>query len=200
MSSRFHLRAVGETAEEPTSGAAALVLGRLQERRDELAHHSPRALRVAAEILAAAHELAYGHVPEIRCDRQVRYREAQLCGERAMPIEDLVAVSLESQRGLETTLAGLVIWLRELGYTIRALDGPPADIVTAAARAARAAGDAQAAITEALANDGDVDGEEAERIAPHISHAAAVMAEVHDEVQKRIAAHHAAKVKEGVNG
>lgn len=62
----------------PAHPADALVAGRIRERRQELAEHNPAAVEIAGSALRAGADAAWGHVPALRADRQVRYREMQL--------------------------------------------------------------------------------------------------------------------------
>jgi len=150
------------------TGHAELVRGRLAERRAELGEHSPRALDLAAIALAAMHEAAHGHVPAIRSDRQVRFRSMQLVGERALPIEDLVAISIEGPVGRAVALAALRRLAGPLGYLLVAEDAGAAEVSEALAGVAESHGTAIAVVARALANDGRVDADEAATIEPHI--------------------------------
>ncbi len=105
------------------SGHAELVRGRIVERRQDLAAHNGAALDLVARVLAAMHDAAYGQIPSIRCDRQVRYRGMQLAGEKALPLEDLCAVQLEGATGQAVALAELRIRAAAAGYALTPLEG-----------------------------------------------------------------------------
>lgn len=152
----------------PMSGHGELVLGRLRERRQELGQHNGRALEVSAVSLAAMHDAAYGHVPAIRSDRQVRYREMQLAGERAMPLEDLAAIGLEGPVGARVAFEGLRILAGALGYLLVPVDAPSAEIHEAAAAVVEDLGPVVAGVTRAMADDGKVDDLEAADISPKV--------------------------------
>ncbi len=156
--------------EVPLSGHAELLLSRLRERRQELVAHNPGAVELAAAILAAMHTAANGRTPELRGDRQVRYRVMQLMGERALPLEDLACVALEGEAGRAVAVAGLRVLVGALGYRLVAngdLPGPrPAE---AAAALHEARGPVDAGITRALADDGHVDAVEAAELVPAVA-------------------------------
>lgn len=158
-------RAAPTAQQGPVSGSAALIVGRIRERRQELADHNPEAVQLAGVVIAALHEAAYRHVPEIRCDQQVRHRLKQLMGERALPLEDLVAIGEENEAGRAVAVAGLRMLLGAWGYTLTAVE-PGARIGQTAAEVFEGAGRLGAGMTIALEGDGRVDAAEAERLAP----------------------------------
>lgn len=168
-SPRLHLAPPAPVSPEPLSPATALTLARLRERRAELAEHSPAGLTVAADALAAMHAAAWGHVPAVRCDRQLRYREAQLQAERALPIEDLAAMTLEGPEGLAVVLAGLRVLARACGYALTPLAPCSIPVSEATARVVETSGSLGACLTRAMA-DGEVDTNEARSIEPLADH------------------------------
>ena len=151
-----------EAQEVPMSGAAELVLSQLRSRREELDAHNPEALRLAAAGLAAMHDAAYRHGPEIRADRQVRYRIMQLMGEKGLPFEDVAAIALEGGSiGAEVVRAGLRVILAALGDQVTSAVPPAAEIVDTAAGAMERSGALGAKLSRAMANDGEIDAAEA---------------------------------------
>jgi hypothetical protein len=100
------------------SGHAELVRGRIIERRQDLAVDEPGGIDVGAQAIAAMHEAAYGEIPQIRCDRQVRYRGMQLAGEKALPLEDLPAIRRKGPVGQAVVVAALRVLAADCGYTL----------------------------------------------------------------------------------
>lgn len=149
------------------TGHQAGIRARLAERRKELEQHNPQAITCAAQVLAAMADAAYQHVPSIRCDRQVRYREAQFQAEKATPIEDLAAIGLESEKGREVAIAGLRVLAAWFGQTMGPAEAIPPEIPECAARLAQAAGTFQATVVRAV-SDGLLDAVEREALGTRI--------------------------------
>lgn len=151
----------------PAHPADALVAGRVAERRQELAQHNPAAVQVSGAALRAGADAAWGHVPQLRGDRQVRYREAQLLGEKALPAEDLADIGMEGPEGERVLLAILrTLAARALSIPHLVIPAPAGTSTEAVAfdvltRGSQAAG----ALAEAL-RDGRIDSGEARRLCP----------------------------------
>jgi hypothetical protein len=154
---------VARGAQVPTSHAAELALVRLEERRAELAAHSPAGLALGAAILAAMGKTANGSTPSIRCDQQVRYRLMQLDGSKGLPVEDLAAIAVENDLGRKVVLAGVRVLLGALGYTLTEVEATPVVAHEAVADIATHAGDVLAEASRAL-GDGRIDHVEAVRL------------------------------------
>lgn len=122
----------------PIDGAAELVLDALRVRRQELAARAPEALTVTAVALGAMKDAAHGHVPEIAADRLRRYRSMQLHGEKVLPLEDLAAIALTSERGRGVALAGLRALAGALDHVVLPAAVPEEPFVTAVVDAAAA--------------------------------------------------------------
>lgn len=93
---RLQHRAAAGGATVPLTPGAALIRERLVERRRDLAAECPEALDRTALMLEVLHDALWGRAAEVAVDRSPRYRRAQLSGERALPLEDLVAVALHA--------------------------------------------------------------------------------------------------------
>lgn len=151
----------------PAHPADALVAGRIRERRQELAEHNPAAVEIAGSALRAGADAAWGHVPALRADRQVRYREMQLHGEKALPVEDIAAMAQEGEDGARVSLAILrVLAARALPMPHLVIPAPAGerlepvafDVLTRGSETARS-------LAEAL-RDGLIDSGEALRLCP----------------------------------
>lgn len=166
------------------SGAAELIRAQLAERRQDLADHNGVALDTVAVALAALHDAAHRHVPEIRCDRQVRYRGLQLQGKRALPIEDLVAIGLEAPVGHAAAVAALRVIAGRFGYTLaRNESASPEALRESHACLTERYADVSAGLSRALA-DGSIAPAEAADLGPDIHRLKEVVAELDLEVQR----------------
>lgn len=160
------MRPAPAAAPVPQHPADALVAGRVAERRQELAEHNPAAVEVAGAALRAGADAAWGRVPQIRADRQVRYREMQLHGEKATPVEDLAAIGMEP--GGDAVLLAIlrVLAARALPVPHLVIPAPAGermepvafDVLTRGSETARALADAL--------RDGQIDRGEAIRMCP----------------------------------
>lgn len=162
MSTERNLRPAGHAQQVPMTGAAELVLVRLEERRQELASHSPAGMSLAAAVLAAMGRTANGHTPDIRCDRQVRYRLLQFDGSKPLPVEDLAAIALEGDLGHTVAVAGLRVLAEACGFALTPIDAREADVLDAGADLIEAASVTGAALIRD-ARDGRIDEPEAHR-------------------------------------
>jgi len=95
-SPRLKVAARPRAAEVPLTPGAALIRERLLDRRRELAAECPEAIDWTALALELLHDRLWGRAAEVSGDRTPRYRRAQLSGERAFPLEDLVFVALHA--------------------------------------------------------------------------------------------------------
>jgi hypothetical protein len=91
---------------------------RLARRRLALAQHTPEAIDLTAAVLAGIHEAGYRKGAALRCDRGARYRRMQLAGEKALPLEDLVAIALQGPDGAAAVIAGLGALVDRLGHAL----------------------------------------------------------------------------------
>lgn len=140
---------------EPLSARSAPLLEKLTRKRDGLSGHNPKALAVAAEALCRGHEAAWQRVPEIRCDRSARYRAQQLAAEHSLPVEDIVAIGLESDAGRAVALEIIGTIAEALGCDLVNVNSVPTkSLVAEAAEAARAV--AQFAESVVLADEDNV--------------------------------------------
>lgn len=166
----------------PACGRMAVIALRIQDRRVTLHEHNSRAIPPAAAGLAAMQELANGHTPALRADRQSRYRLEQIAGGEPLPLEDLTAIGEENQLGRDVAVAGLVAILNCWGFDVvprQAADASGALLISAG-NVARAEGELMGAIVEAEA-DGVVTHAEAatiERRAHHLAQECQITARV----------------------
>jgi hypothetical protein len=176
-SARLQLAPPTPAPSVPMSGPAELVRGRIIERRQDLVADSPGAVDVAASALAAMHEAAYGNVPQIRCDRQVRYRGMQLAGEKSLPLEDLAAIALRGPVGASVALAALRAIARAIGYQVTPIDARgDAGAHEALAQVAESSTAVIAGLARAL-EDSNLDALEAEGLAPQVERLRGAVAE-----------------------
>jgi len=115
------------SAPVPSLNARELVRAHVEDRRKGLHQHRPEAIRIAADVLSAMGARANGGTPSLRADRDVRHRLYQFSGEKGLPIEDLVAIGLENDLGLEVLLTGLRVLAHEFGHVITSADAQPAE-------------------------------------------------------------------------
>jgi hypothetical protein len=111
----------------PSLNARELVRAHVEDRRKGLHQHRPEAVRIAADVLSAMGARANGGTPSLRADRDVRHRLYQFSGEKGLPIEDLVAIGLENDLGIEVLLTGLRVLAHEFGHVITSADAQPVE-------------------------------------------------------------------------
>lgn len=152
-------------AEVPLFGSAALIRRNLRGHRKDLFDHNVEAINLASRVLGVMHEMSTRCVNEIRADRKRRYRSLQLMGERGLPIEDFVAIALESASGREIAELALRIMAEAVGCSlVRNESGDTAAaLLEATARLAREQGELVAEVVGAEA-DGTITPAENERI------------------------------------
>jgi hypothetical protein len=195
--SRSHVPAGIPGGEVLVSAHAAPIQANLRQRRHAL---SERALSVTAEALSSGHLVAWQNVPRLACDRTPRYREAQLLGERALPLEDLPAMAQESVEGRVVALAMLRSLLAQLEPAER-----QADLGSSGAALAREGAEALGEILISI-RDSHVDANEAARIREAVGDVIGVCNEIlsavaqpwRPEVARRIEIHQGRK--EGERG
>lgn len=90
----------------------------VEERRLALAAHNPEAIALAGDVLARMSEAGSRKGAALRCDRGARYRRMQLAGEKALPLEDLVAIALQGPDGAAAVIAGLCVLAERLGHAL----------------------------------------------------------------------------------
>lgn len=143
--------------------SAPEVLSLMRARREALALHNARALPLASSSIGVLAAKLSGHAPAVRCDRQVRFRNMQLSGEKGLPFEDLVAIALEAQLGTRAVVEMLAHFLGQLGYAVTSQDPTAEQPGESLADVASAAGDLMAEGMRDL-SDGRLDDDERRRL------------------------------------
>lgn len=145
---RLQRRPSDKAAPLPLSPVAVAIRENLAERRHGLADLDPRALDLAAQMLAGIHEVLNGRMTELRGCGSPEYRRRQLLGRDGLPIEDLAYLALHAP---EAVVPLLRILGRAVGCTVTA-DEPEqaAGVATELAGVETAFGESIAAITEHL--------------------------------------------------
>lgn len=104
---RFNSRPAGERAPLPLSPAAIAIRENLAERRQGLAELEPRALDLAARVLAGIHEATCGHMTELRGSCSPEYRRRQLLGRDGLAVEDVAYLALHAPEAVTAGLAAM---------------------------------------------------------------------------------------------
>lgn len=181
----------------PISGAAEVVALRIADRRKKLVEHQklvphkPQGIALAAVGLSAGYEIANGHTPNIRADRQVRYRIEQFAGGEPMPLEDLTTIGEESEFGRGVAIATFTAILAAWGMDVvpSALGDSKAALLRSMGEVAKSTGEFVEAITEAE-SDSTINASEAADIAKQARHLAQKA-----QVTARVAANRALKAQ-----
>jgi hypothetical protein len=173
----------------PLAWDEELTAGRIKDRRPELAEHVPSGepgVTLAARVIHAMKTKANGHTPDLRLDRQKRYRGFQFDGSKALPIEDVTAIAFESDLGREVVLDGLRVLAEALGYGLTPLQVTTADVLDAGTDLMDEAVAAGAALLRD-AKDGTIDEPEAHRA--RIAKVEGTLAEIKASITPRVLAH-----------
>lgn len=157
------MRAPEAVAQGRTYAASEPVAVRIEERREELAQHNPGAVRLAGAVLAAMRDRANGHTPDIRVDRQIRHRQLQFDGSKALPVEDLAAIAMENDLGRDVIIAGLSVLAEAIGQTLTPIGASAVPLRAAASRVLAQMGATTARAAAAL-EDNEITEHEAAQI------------------------------------
>jgi len=101
---RLQRRASGERAPLPLSAAAEAIRENLSERVAQLRELEPRALDIAAMVLAALHEGCRGRMTELRGTHSPEYRRRQLLGRDGLPLEALAYLAIHAPEAVAAAL------------------------------------------------------------------------------------------------
>lgn len=105
------------------------IADKIEFRRKGLNAHNRKVIPAVAEVIGCMVDAArWGRIKiaSLRCDRKRRLREFHFDATKPLPVEDLVAIALESEAGRTVATAGVRELARICGYALAPLDSKPA--------------------------------------------------------------------------
>ena len=146
-SPRLHVHAVPAPPQLPLSPSAEVIREHLELRHQELAALEPRALDLAASILAVLHAGIRGRAAELRGTKSPEYRRQQLMGRSALSVEGLCYLALHAP---EDVVAALGVLLGRLGYRVEPGAAGQGSLASEGADVATSAGSLSAEVMRVL--------------------------------------------------
>ena len=143
--------------EEPTKDRIRDAIAERSPRLDGIA---PKAIDLAADVLAVLHQQLHGRAASLHGHRSAKARREQLRGEDALTIEDLAYLTLEAPRAI---VLALDVLARRVGYRVVPVDPVAPSFGEVLARQAESGGELLAAGMRANA-DGQVSPDEAQEL------------------------------------